>query len=143
MALNLPTPDEMYQERKGKPIPKGETRLETAVVDRTQAREDDAAFKASVWHRDRNRCRCCGRKVQKLLGRLPERGEVHHLHGRIGPLRHEVRAAILLCLTCHERLTGRVNQHRLIAAPTKTFQIGSMTYTDARHTILFTEAKPK
>lgn len=135
-SLNIPTMDEIAAEREGKPILKGKTRLELKVEERPLTKVDEKAFKASVWHRDRKRCRCCGRKVVRVMGRVPERGEVHHCHGRTGDLRFEVRAAILVCLTCHERLTGKV-AYKLQAIASKTFTMRQGTFTDATFPIEF------
>ena len=132
----LPTRDEVEADRAGKVITKGKTRLERAIEARPLTKVDEKAFKASVWHRDRKRCRCCGRKVQQVMGRVPERGEVHHCHGRTGDLRYEVRAAILTCAVCHERLTGKV-AYKLTATPSKTFTIRQGTFTDATFPITF------
>lgn len=127
---------EVEKMRRGAPILKGKTRLEKTIEERPLTKVDDKAFKASVWHRDRNRCRCCGRKVLKIMGRVPERGDVHHCHGRTGDLRFEVRAAILTCLQCHEKLTGKV-AFKLQAIPSKTFTIPQGTFTDATFPIAF------
>lgn len=118
---------------------KGKTRLEIAMDARPLTRVDEKQFKAEVWKRDQSHCRCCGRKVQKMLGRVPERGEVNHIHGRTGDLRFDPRAAILLCLACHERFTGRVNQHRLTIIATKTFETRQGVFTDARFPVVFKE----
>lgn len=125
--------------RRGKPIAKGPTRLEKTIEARPLARVDEKAFKDIVWKRDHNHCRCCGRKVQRVMGRVPERGEVHHCHGRTGDLRFEDKAAILVCLQCHERLTGKVND-KLVAIPSRTFTTRQGTFTDARHPITFRKA---
>ncbi len=127
--------------RAGQPIVKGKTRLKERVEKRPLTKVDEKAFKASVWRRDRNRCRCCGRKVDKVLGRVPERGEVHHIHGRTGDLRFEDKAACLLCLTCHERVTGRVNARELIIYPSQTFLIGQGRFADARCQLTFKELR--
>ena len=132
----LPTRDEVEADRAGKVITKGKTRLERAIEARPLTKVDEKAFKASVWHRDRKRCRCCGRKVQQVMGRVPERGEVHHIHGRGGDLRFEPITAILLCLRDHERVTGRVAEKWTIQ-PTKTVTIRGQVYTDARHPVTF------
>lgn len=137
---DLPTLAEVQAARAGKPIPKGKTRLEETIETRPLTKVDEKAFKDEVWKRDKNRCRCCGRKVLRTMARVPERGEVHHCHGRSGDLRFEARAAILVCLLCHEKLTGRVNQHRLTAIATKTFTTRQGTFTDARAPIVFKEA---
>lgn len=127
--------------RRGKPIPKGPTRLELAMDARPLTKIDEKQFRGEVWTRDRHHCRHCGRKVEKLLGRVPERGEVNHIHGRTGDLRFEVRAAILLCLACHERFTGRVNAHRLQIIPTQTFTTRQGTFTDATFPVVFKELR--
>lgn len=119
---------------------RGQTRLQQAVDEKKRTTATDKQFKATVWTRDRKRCRCCGRKVLHAMGRVPERGEVHHLHGRGGELRFEARAAVLVCLTCHEKLTGKVNE-KWQAVGTVTFLLtdkrGRHDYTDARFHINF------
>lgn len=137
MALNLPTMAEVAAARVGKPILKGKTRLEATIEERPLTKIDEKEFRRQVWKRDLNRCRCCGRKVEKVMGRVPERGEVNHIHGRTGDLRFEVRAAILMCLKCHERFTGRVNEHRLTIIASKTFTIRQGTFTDATFPVKF------
>ena len=121
------------------PQPKPQTRVEARAEAKPLERVDEKAFRGKVWFRDRNRCRCCGRKVVKTLARVPERGEVHHIHGRTGDLRYEDRAALLLCLLHHERVTGRVNQHRLVVVASKTFTTRQGTFTDAREPVTFQE----
>lgn len=135
---DLPTMPEVARKRLG-PISKGPTRLERAMDARPLTKVDEKQFKAAVWARDKDHCRCCGRKVLKALGRIPERGEVNHIHGRTGDLRFEVRSAILMCLVCHERFTGRVNSHRLQIIATKTFTIRQGTFTDATYPVVFKE----
>lgn len=136
---DLPTLAEVEAARKGKPIAKGPTRLEQTMDARPLTKIDEKQFKAAVWIRDTHHCRSCGRKVLKVLGRVPERGEVNHIHGRSGDLRFEVRAAILMCLACHERFTGRVNAHRLQIIPTVTFTTRQGTFTDATYPVVFKE----
>lgn len=132
----LPTLSEVQAQRAGKPIPKGRTRLQDVVAARPLTKITEADFKREVWARDKNRCRCCGRKVQKIIGRVPERGEVHHVHGRVGDLRFESKCALLLCLTDHERVTGKVND-KLVIVPTKFVEIHGERYTDARAVVTF------
>lgn len=138
MALNLPTMAEVAASRRG-PIEKGKTRLELKVEAKPLTSIDEKDFKAQVWKRDQKRCRCCERKVVKSIERIPNRGEVNHIHGRTGDLRFEVRAAILMCLQCHERFTGRVNKHRLQILASKTFTIRQGTFTDATFPVTFKE----
>lgn len=141
LLSTLPTVAEAAAQRHGKSLGKGKTRLEVTIETRPLTKVDEKAFKAAVRRRDRHRCRCCGRKVQKTISRVPERGEVHHIHGRRGDLRFESKAAILTCLRCHERLTGKVNAHRLQVLATQTFQIRGEWYTDANFPVTFTESR--
>jgi hypothetical protein len=135
VRLNLPTLAEVQAARRG-PIAKGQTRLQKVVAERPLMKVGAEEFKAEVWARDKKHCRCCGRKVQQVLGRVPERGEVHHVHGRGKDLRFEARAALLLCLVDHERVTGKVNE-KLIIRGTKTFRMGEHEYIDARAPVIF------
>jgi hypothetical protein len=137
VIARLPTLADVEAMRRGKPIAKGPTRLQRTIETKALTTIDEKAFKAAVWARDRGFCRVCSRKVQKVLARIPARGEVHHTHGRAGDLRFEVRAAILVCAACHERLTGRVND-KLSAVPSRTFTIRQGTFTDATFPITFT-----
>lgn len=137
--IGVLTAAEVKALRRGHPISKGKTRLEARVEARPLTRIDEKTFKAEVRKRDGNRCRCCGRKVVYVMDRIPERGEVNHIHGRTGDLRFEVRAAILMCLQCHERFTGKVNAHRLQILASKTFTTRQGTFTDATYPVQFKE----
>lgn len=118
-------------------LTKGKSRLQERVAERPLTVVDERAFKLEVWTRDKSHCRCCGRKVVKgLIKRVPERGEVNHIHGRLGDLRFEAKAAILMCCECHEKFTGRVNERWVIVA-TKTFKLNDKEYTDARKPVVF------
>ena len=99
--------------------------------------QQDRDFRKAVWQRDGYECRWCGCPVQRSLGRTAERGEVHHIHGRLGILRWEVKAALLLCCECHEKVTGRVNERwRIVGDKTFTAADGHK-YTDATHGVTF------
>ncbi len=132
---DLPT----LSDRPRQAVPKGKTRLEVTVEQRPLTKVDEKAFRAEVWRRDKDHCRCCLRKVIKTIARVPERGEINHIHGRTGDLRHEVRASLLMCLRCHERFTGRVNAHRLQIIASQTFTIRQGTFTDATYPVIFKE----
>ena len=131
-----PTLAEVEADRMGKAIAKGKTRLQEVVEARPLVKVGAKEFRQEVWRRDKKRCRCCGRKVQQILGRVPERGEVHHIHGRGKDLRFEARAALLLCLGCHEKVTGKVNE-KLVIVPSKTFTMRNHEYTDACAPVAF------
>ena len=132
----LPTLDEMAAERFGCPLPKGESRLQATAADRAVAVVDAKAFKKIVHDRDGFICRCCRCKVIVCLARVPERREIHHIHGRIGIFRYEPRCAIVTCCSCHEQLTGKVNE-KLIILATKTFKLDGRRVTDARAPVVF------
>lgn len=131
---SLPTLAEMNA--RPRPVPKGKSRLQAGEAEKKLSVVDERKFKAEVWDRDKGLCRCCGRKVVRTMSRVPNRGEVNHIHGRIGDLRFEARAAVLLCLRCHERVTGKVND-RLVIVATKTFTILRDVFTDARFPVKF------
>jgi hypothetical protein len=138
MAIDdLPTLAQVQADRASTPNWKPKTRLEAYVDEKPRTLIDEKEFRRQVWERDHYRCRCCERPVRKVLGRIPDRGEVNHIHGRTGDLRFEVRAAILMCLTCHEQFTGRVNAHRLRIIPSQTFTIRQGTFTDATYPVRF------
>ena len=103
----LPTVAQMDAERRGKPIPKGVTRITRKVEADKASEKNAAAFRRAVWARDKV-CRCCGRKVIKTLAFVPNRGEVHHLvrRSKAKALLTDRRNGILLCLEpCHRRVT--------------------------------------
>lgn len=134
--MKLPTLAEVAQQRAGKPIPKAKSRLEVKADAKPLTRVDEKAFRQEVIARDGMRCRMCGKKVIKTLARVPERLEIHHIHGRTGDLRFDSRAALVLDARCHERVTGRVSE-RWIIVPTKTFTTRQGVFTDARAKVRF------
>src|SRR5688572_2283513 len=88
-------------------LTKGKSRLQDKKAAAALEVVDERKFKKAVWLRDKSHCRKCKRKVVKSIERIPNRGEVHHIHGRGWDLRFEELTAILVCLECHEQLTGR------------------------------------
>ena len=135
MALSdLPTVAD--QAAKPRDLRKGKSRLEQKVAARPLVNVTDASFKREVRERDGLHCRKCGRKVRVTSDHVPERAEVHHVHGKRGVLRHEGRCALLLCGSCHELVTGRVNAKWTIVA-TKQIVIELQAYTDARAKVIF------
>lgn len=117
-------------------LSKGKSRLQDTKAEKKLALVDDKTFRIDVFTRDKGHCRCCKRKVSKTISRVPDRAEVHHIHGRRGDLRHEPRAAVLLCCECHEKVTGKVNA-KLVIVASKTFHIRGQIYTDATFPITF------
>lgn len=137
MALNIPTMAEVAAERAGKPIPKGASRLQEGKAEKKLTVVDERKFLKEVRARDHMHCRKCKRKVVVVLDNVPERAEVHHIHGRLGDLRFLALAALLLCNECHEKCTGRVAEKWIIVA-TKTFTLlNGEVVTDARKPVRF------
>lgn len=132
--LKVPSLNEAIQTRR--PVAKGPSRLERKVAAKPLKTVTDAQFKKAVRERDKMRCKRCGRKVKITMERDPLRAEVHHLHGRLGVLRHEDRCAILVCGSCHEKLSGRVNE-RYIVVGTKFIEIEGQQRIDARAKVVF------
>lgn len=79
----------------------------------------------------------CQRKVRKCLELVNERGEVHHVSGRVvKAIRWDRRNGILLCATCHERVTGKVAEKHLIESK-HTFTIDGVQYLNANKPVRF------
>ena len=131
---DLPTLAEVQAARAGKPIEIGPSRLQVRMAEARDERRLNHTFRAAVWTRDRSRCRCCGRLVSRRLARVPERGEVHHLHSRIGARRRDVRTAVLVCLACHERVTGKVDERWAITG-TAWFEEDGQPWIDATYPV--------
>lgn len=136
MTWNIPTLAEVSAQRAGRPQLKGASRLEQQQAETKLTVVDEKAFLAAVRTRDKLRCRKCGRKVVVQLARAANRCEVHHLHSRLGVLRFEDRCALCLCASCHEQLSGKVNQ-RWLARGTAWIDIEGQPRIDARALVLF------
>jgi hypothetical protein len=134
--VNLPTPEDVYRDRQGKPLAKGQSRLEKKVAEKKRAVIDALKFRDQVWKRDDSKCRWCGRTVRRVLMRIPSRGEVHHIHGRVGDLEFETKCAILACLICHEKLTGKVNERWKVVS-THFWVRNNEALIDARYPVRF------
>ena len=126
------------------PQPKGAPRK---TLKARKGRADVAQLKVlhdAVWTRDGGRCRRCHCAVYRTPEAHPRRGEVHHLHGRRSlALRWESRCALLICWTCHQRITGTVGLPKL-------YVVGERFITIPDHfpacintdwPVLFTEAR--
>ncbi len=133
---NLPTLADVEAMRRGKPIPKGPSRLERQVIEEKRSVVDEKAFLAAVRTRDKLHCRMCKRKVVVQLARAAKRAECHHLYGRRGAFRYDDRFAICTCATCHERLTGKVNE-KYIPVGTAFLEVDGKHLIDARAPMTF------
>jgi hypothetical protein len=135
--LDAPSLNERQREGVQGPILKGKSRLEAKVEAKPLVKVTDAQFRKIVRERDKQRCRRCGRKTVVTLENVPLRCEVHHVHGRLGVLRHEDRCALCLCNSCHEKVTGKVNERWAIVG-TKFIEIDGQQRIDASAKVTFT-----
>jgi hypothetical protein len=113
------------------------TRLKAKV----EKQKDDAAAerkaKAAVWLLDKGHCRCCGRKVERKPDMLPDRAEFHHVNGRtVKAIRWDVRNLILLCLECHQQVTGVINL-KVVLVATAQFVVKGESYKNGRKAVRF------
>ncbi len=137
----LPSLAQMQALRRATPKGAAPSRLEERQAERKTAAKQEAEFRQAVRTRDRGRCRCCGRAVITTIALDSRQAQVHHIHGRGKGLRYEVRAALVLCLECHQRVTGMIGKPKLFIEATKTFLCRSRRFTDANYRINFREGK--
>jgi hypothetical protein len=130
---NLPTLAELNArpraEQKGKGAEPSRLQVKTAKAkDESKA---EAKWKAAIWKRDDGKCRWCRRAVRKCLELVADRGECHHVSGRVvREIRWDVRNGALFCASCHERLTGTVGEKHLITSK-HTFSADGIAYINA------------
>lgn len=115
---------------------KGASRLEDRTAEDKENEKKDEKFRRDIYRLDKGVCRCCGRKVERKIDRVVDQAQVHHVHGRIGDLRWELRNGILLCASCHERVTGKVND-RLQIIGTKFYRLDKQRLINAREKVRF------
>ena len=117
--------------RCAKPKGADPSRLQVKAAKEKNEDKEEAAWKKAVWKRDGGKCRWCGRKVIQCLDLVPERGEVHHVSGRVvRAIRYDRRNGMLLDAACHERLTGKVAEKFQIHSK-HTFTIDGIAYINA------------
>ena len=122
------------------PIEKGPSRLEEKTVDDADDKRRLEVWRKTVYARDGYQCRRCECQVRRTIELVSNRAEAHHLHGRIGSLRFEVRAGLTVCASCHELITGAVNR-RVFVQGTRWFILNGQQYIDATHQVIFSEMK--
>lgn len=119
------------QGRIAKPKGAEPSRLQVKAAKAKDETKEEARWKREVWKRDDGKCRWCGRKCVKALDLIPERGEVHHVSGRVvKAIRWDRRNGLLLDAACHERLTGKVAEKFLIHSK-HTFSVDGVQYINA------------
>jgi hypothetical protein len=137
-SLNLSTLAEINAEKRATPKGAEPSRLQVKEAKRKDESKDEARWRKEVWKRDGGKCRWCGREVVKTIELINERGECHHVSGRVvKAIRWDRRNGILLCAgPCHERLTGKVNEKFLIHSK-HTFQVDGINYINADRPVRF------
>jgi hypothetical protein len=134
---SLPTLAELEQTRRATPKGAEPSRLQRKVAAQKDETKDEQRWKAAVWKRDGGLCRWCKRKVRKCLELVPERGDVHHVSGRVvKAIRWRRENGLLLCASCHERITGKVAE-KCVIVPTKTFTEDGVAYANADRAVRF------
>lgn len=119
-----------------RPTPNLQKSATPSRLDVKDAKDKDDAAKLKVWRdqvvdRDEHKCRCCGVKVVRTLALHPRRAECNHVAGRDDKaVRYDTRNGILLCLKCHQRVTGLVNDKVTIVG-TVFFTKGGTRYINA------------
>ena len=137
-SLNLPTLAEVNAERRATPKGAEPSRLQVKEAKRKDESKDEARWRAEVWKRDGGKCRWCGREVVKSLELRADRGECHHVSGRVvKAIRWDRRNGLLACATCHERLTGKVAEKHVIESK-HTFSVDGIQYINADKPVRFT-----
>lgn len=113
------------------------SRLQVKTEKAKDETKDEARWKKAVWKRDCGRCRWCGKEVRRCLDLVPDRGEAHHISGRVvRAIRWDVRNGLLVCAACHERLTGKVAEKHVIVSR-HTFTIDGVSYINADKPLRF------
>lgn len=128
---------EVEADRAGKPLLKGKSRSQLKAERDKVDENAEEHWKREVRTRDEYHCRWCRRRVVVTIELVPERAECHHLVSRtVVAVRWDVRNGILLCLACHERVTGVANEKFLIVA-SATYVVEDIEYPDMRQPVEF------
>lgn len=132
-SLDLPTLNGL----PGRAVPKGESRLQVKAREDKQDALAEEKWKKAVRKRDGMFCRWCKRKVIVCMDLTPARAECHHVSGReVKTIRWDVRNGILFCATCHERITGKVNERFLIES-NHVFTVDGVSFINADKPVRF------
>lgn len=132
-SLDLP----VLNHHIGRPVPKGESRLQITAKSDRQDLKTDEKWRRAVRKRDGMCCRWCRRHVVVCLALVPERAECHHVGGRaVKAIRHDVRNGLLLCAACHAFVTGKVNERHLIESA-HTYSVDGVSYINADKPVRF------
>ena len=134
---SLPTMADVNALRRAKPKGADPSRLQVKVAHAKDERKDEAAWKTAIWKRDGGQCRWCRRECVRRRDLAPERGDCHHVSGRVvREIRWDQRNGILLCASCHERITGKVAEKSVIESR-HTFTVDQIAYINADKAVRF------
>jgi hypothetical protein len=135
--LNIPAAEDVAAARVGKPLPKGDSRSAVKSTKDTADAKQLKAWQRAVFKADGFCCRKCGVKVVQTITMQPNQAQAHHVKGRTErAVRYDVRNGLTLCRTCHEQITGAVNERWIVLA-TKVFTVVGKVYTNAREKVTF------
>lgn len=135
--LDQPSLNDVQQTKRAQPKGAEPSRLQKKVADAKDERKEEAAWKKAVWKRDGGKCRWCQREVRRCLDLAPDRGEVHHVSGRVvREIRWDRRNGLLLCASDHERITGKVAEKHVITSR-HTFTVDEIAYLNADKPVKF------
>lgn len=133
-----PTLNDLRRTRYAPPkVAEGKSRREVKAEERSDEAKKEKAWHKAITKRDGDECRWCHRKVVTCLDRLPERREHHHVSGRVvDAIRWDRRNGLQLCGTCHDRVTGKVNEKFLIYSK-HTFSVDGIAYINADKPVFY------
>lgn len=101
---------------------------------------DERDAKTAVWALDKGCCRWCRRKVERVGEPVDNRAEFHHVSGRrVKAIRWDIRNLMLLCLGCHAKVTGVINERWRIVSK-HLFDVDGKSYINARRPVQFERA---
>jgi hypothetical protein len=123
----------------GRACPKPSSRLSERIAETKDSKREEQIFRKAVIARDKGLCRCCGIKTVAVLELHSKRREVHHIHGRQGGLRYDVRGALLLCLKDHEKVTR--HELRIVGVAKDMFELNGQKYINANSPVTFVRVK--
>jgi hypothetical protein len=132
-----PTLNDRQRERYAKPKGAEPSRLQVKAAKVKDESKQEAVWKKAIWKRDEGKCRWCHRVCRQCLDLAPDRGECHHVSGRVvREIRWDRRNGLLLCAACHERVTGKVAERFLIHSR-YTFTVDGIAYINADRSLHF------
>ena len=117
------------------------SRFRSKMANKKEDAKKLKAWRHAVNLRDEGRCRCCGTRTICVGWLHPRRAECHHVEPRANRVtRYETRNGLLLCRSCHERVTGKVNGKLHIHGTARFIGSDLRGYIDCERQVHFREA---